>query len=78
MARQQGWISRGIHGLPKVLLAPAIPYNSMPYMWQPLKQPNSYLRGLPPEGSGLAAVLLHPWILHAIHICMTAEKHDMT
>jgi hypothetical protein len=38
----QGRISRGIHGLPKVLLGPAMPYHSMPccHLINPLDNPS--------------------------------------
>jgi hypothetical protein len=55
----------GIHGLPKVLLGPAMPYYSTPYKRPPPIQPYGHLRGVRPKGAQPAAILLPPYIPHA-------------
>jgi hypothetical protein len=45
--QEQGRIPRGIHGFPKVLLGPAMPYCFMPCKQPPLKQP---FQEWPPTG----------------------------
>jgi hypothetical protein len=65
----QGRISRGIHGLPRVSLRPALPYPSTPCRQPPLKRLYSHFRDGHPQVGRSAAVLLPPWIPHAIRPC---------
>jgi hypothetical protein len=41
----QARISWVIHGLPKVLLGPSMPYNSIPFRWPPWKKPYNCFAG---------------------------------
>jgi hypothetical protein len=52
-----GAFERGIHGLPKVLLGPAIPYHSMPCRWPSLKRP---FQKWPPAGQAAYGRLTTP------------------
>jgi hypothetical protein len=63
----RGRVSRGIRGRPKVMLAPGMPYHSMPCRQPPLKRPYGRFRGGCLQGGWPAAVSLPPWIPHAIH-----------
>jgi hypothetical protein len=65
-SRAQVRISWGVHGLLKVSLGPAIPYHSMPHGRPPLKWPYCRFRGGRPKEKQPLAVLLPPWIPHAI------------
>jgi hypothetical protein len=56
-------MARGGHGLPKVSLGPAMPYQSALYRWPPWKQPYSCFIGGRPQDRRPAAVfysLGHP------------------
>jgi hypothetical protein len=44
------------HGLPKVLLGPAMPYHSIPYRRPPLKQSYGHFTGSRSQGTRPAAV----------------------
>jgi hypothetical protein len=65
----QGRISRGIYELPKVSPESAMPYPCTPYGQPPLKRPYSCFSGGHPQGGRPAAVLLPPWISHAVRLC---------
>jgi hypothetical protein len=44
-SRLQGYISWGIHGIPKVSLGPIMPYYSTPCECPPLKRPYGRFKG---------------------------------
>jgi hypothetical protein len=69
LPHNQESISRAIYGLSKVLLGPAMPYHSTPCRRPPLKRHQSRFRGGFLQGRWPAAVLLPPWIPHAIRAC---------
>jgi hypothetical protein len=62
-----------IHGLPKVSLGPAKPYQSTPCGRPSLKQPYYRLWSDRPKGWRPAAVLILPWIPHATWTWLTSR-----
>jgi hypothetical protein len=75
MILAQGRISRGIHGLPKVLLGSAIPYHSMPCRRPPLKQPCGQFRAGNLQGGWPVAVLLPLWKPYDVRLCFGILLH---
>jgi hypothetical protein len=61
--RFQARLSWGSHGLPIVLLGPAMPYHSMP---ETASRP---FQGRPPAGRVAYSRLTTPWAPHAIRAC---------
>jgi hypothetical protein len=70
---RQGRMARGGHGLPEALLGPAMPDPSMPCGQPPLKWPYGRFRGGHLQGWRPAAVLVPPWIPHAVRMCFQVD-----
>jgi transcription elongation factor Elf1 len=63
-------MARGIHGLPKVSLGPAMHNPCTPCGRATPKRPSSHFYGGPPIGRVACGRFLPPWIPHAVRACV--------